>query len=109
MKPGHGQKFRRQQETAIVALLSQPTLDEAAKYAKVGGATLWRWLKRPDFQEAYRQARREALGQATGQLQQAASLAVSALRDIIQDRNVTAAARVTAARTFWKSGSSRRK
>ena len=33
--------------------------------------TLWRWSKQPAFQEALRQARREAFSQSMGRLQQA--------------------------------------
>ena len=42
---GHGEKFTRQKEAAIIGLLTQPTLDDAAKFANVSSVTLWRWLK----------------------------------------------------------------
>lgn len=44
------------------------------------------------------------MGQATAQLQQASSLAVKALRDIIQDAQASTSARVTAARTVLEIG-----
>lgn len=47
-----------QQEGAIVALLSDPGLMGAAKAAGVGKATLWRWMQKPAFREAYRRAPR---------------------------------------------------
>ena len=101
---GHGEKFTRRMETAIVGLLTQPTLDEAAKHAGVSGPTLWRWMQEPSFQMEYRKARRQAMGQAVAQLQQASSAAVKALREIIQNSDVTASARVTAARTVLEIG-----
>ena len=55
---GHGQKFGRKKEEAISALLSQRNMEEAARVAGIGTKTLLRWLKIPEFQAAYRQARR---------------------------------------------------
>src|SRR5260370_32460866 len=72
---GHGAKFSHKMEQAIAALLSQRNHEEAARVAGVGVATLLRWQKLPEFQAAYRQARREAVGQATARLQQASGRA----------------------------------
>jgi hypothetical protein len=46
---GHGEKFGRKKEQAIAALLSNPTIEEAAKAAGIGSVTLWRWLQDPGF------------------------------------------------------------
>jgi hypothetical protein len=89
----------RKQDTAIGALLSQPTILAAAESVGVGESTLRRWLKDGDFLTAYRAARREAVSQAVGHLQGACSVAVVALTDISQDVNCPASARVSAART----------
>jgi uncharacterized protein (UPF0147 family) len=97
---GHGQKLRRKEETAISALLTQGTLAEAAEVAGIGEATLRRWLQRDDFQEAYRRARREAVAHALAHLQRVSGVAVETLRDIMQDPNKPASARVTAARVI---------
>lgn len=67
-------------EAAILALLQQPTVEAAAKACDVGAVTLWRWMQRPDFQAAYRDARRRALEAAIAALQQAAGEAVETLR-----------------------------
>jgi hypothetical protein len=101
---GHGAKFPRRMETAIVGLLTQATLEEAAKHAGISTPTLWRWLQEPSFQTEYRKARRQAMGQAAAQLQQVSSVAVKALKEVIQDSGVTASARVTAARTVLEIG-----
>ena len=89
----------RKQDTAIGALLSQPTILAAAESVGVGESTLRRWLKDGDFLTAYRAARREAVSQAVGHLQGACSVAVLALTDISQDVSCPASARVSAART----------
>jgi hypothetical protein len=51
----------------------------------------------PEFQNAYREARRQAFGQAVARLQQASSAAVSTLLKIMVDMNVPASSRVRAA------------
>jgi len=94
---GHGQKFGRKQAAAIAALLSQRTIEEAARVAAVGARTLFRWLEMPEFREAYLQARRQAVGQASARLQQATGAAVSVLLTLMLDSHAPAASRVRAA------------
>jgi phage terminase small subunit len=97
---GHGQKLTYRQEQAIAGLLTASTLTEAAKHAGISEATLWRWLKREEFQVAYRAARREAVAQAVAQLQQTSGEAVQALRSIMANPAARDGARVTAARAI---------
>ena len=51
----------------------------------------------PDFQTAYREARRAAFGQSIARLQQASTAAVSTLLKIMIDPNAPASVRVRAA------------
>jgi hypothetical protein len=44
-----------------------------------------RWLKIPEFQKAYREARRAAFGQSIARLQQATSAAAATLMKIMVD------------------------
>ena len=94
---GHGQKFGRKKEEAISALLSQRNMEEAARVAGIGTKTLLRWLKIPEFQAAYRQARREAFGQAVARLQQGTSAAATTLLKMMLDPKTPASVRVRAA------------
>ena len=82
--PGHGEKQSRKRELAIAALLSEPTVEAAAKKAKVGYKTLCLWLKDPDFNREYREARRQIVEGAVSRLQQTAVVAVLTLH-----RNLT--------------------
>src|ERR1700712_6078501 len=84
---GHGAKFGRKKEEAIAALLSQRNIEEAAKSIGIGTQTLLRWLKVPEFDEAYRKARRAAFSQSTARLQQSTSAAVSTLLKLMVDTN----------------------
>jgi hypothetical protein len=92
-----GSILGRKQEDAIVALLTQRNVEEAARTARVSVRTLMRWLQLPDFQKAYREARRAAFGQAISRLQQASSAAVSTLLKIMVDPSAPASTRVRAA------------
>ena len=94
---GHGSKFDRKKEQAIVALLTHRSMDEAARAVGITANTLLRWQKEPEFQTAYREARRAAFSQATGRLQQATSAAVSTLLKIMVDTNAPPSVRVRAA------------
>ena len=94
---GHGAKFDRKQEEAIAALLTQRNIEEAARVAGVAGTTLVRWLQIPEFQTAYREARRAAFSQSIARLQQASSAAVSVLVKIMVDPEAPTSSRVRAA------------
>ena len=100
---GHGEKWSRKKDQAIIALLSHSSIEQAARAVGVGVATLWRWLQRADFQEEYRKARRDAVGRAVGQLQQACAKAVQALEEIAAKQDAPASARVAAARVILET------
>jgi hypothetical protein len=91
----------RKQEDAIAALLTQRNIEEAARTAGIGARTLLRWLKLPEFQNAYREARREAFGQAIARLQQGTSAAATTLLKIMIDASTPASVRVRAADSIF--------
>lgn len=88
------------QEAALLALLSHKTLKEAALAAGVSLPTLWRYLRDPIFSLRYREARRELVECAMVRLQNDAEHAACVLRDVADDKQAPASARVTAARTI---------
>jgi hypothetical protein len=94
---GHGSKLGHKQEAAIVALLTHRSIEEAARAVPVSAKTLLRWMKEPEFDTAYREARRLAYGQSIARLQQAASAASSTLLKIMIDPNSPASCRLRAA------------
>src|SRR5919107_3113192 len=79
MTVGHGGRRPRQAEAAVAALLTEPTVQAAAKRIGVNESTLLRWLHDPAFTTEYRAARRAVVEAAIGRLQQAATQAVDAL------------------------------
>lgn len=73
-------------EKIVAALVSTPSLAEAAKQAGISEVTLWRRMQEPDVQAAYRAARRQLVEHSLAQVQSATSEAVETLR-----RNLTSA------------------
>jgi transposase-like protein len=94
---GHGAKSDRKKDEAIVALLSQRNVEEAARAVDIAPNTLRRWLKQPEFDAAYREAKREAFSQTIARLQGASSAAASTLIKIMLDVSTPTATRVRAA------------
>ena len=94
---GHGSKFDRKKEDAIAALLTQRNTEDAARACGIGLSTLLRWMKEPEFDAAYRRARRAAFSQSVARLQQASSAAVSTLLKMMVDPATPPATRVRSA------------
>ncbi len=94
---GHGAKFGRKKEDAIIALLTQRNVEEAARSIGIATQTLVRWMKVPEFDAAYRNARRSAFAQSVARLQQASSAAVTTLLKLAVNPNAPAAVKARAA------------
>jgi hypothetical protein len=94
---GHGAKFGRKMEEAIVALLTHRNIEEAANAVGVSVKTLLRWQKLPEFAAAYREARRAVVSQANARLQQATGAASAAVLRLMVDAHAPAAVRLRAA------------
>ena len=94
---GHGAKFGRKKEEAIAALLTHRSIEDAARAVGIDPNTLLRWLKLPEFQKAYREARRLAFGQAISRLQYASGAAVTTLQRLAVEPNAPAAVKARAA------------
>jgi hypothetical protein len=94
---GHGTKFGRKKEEAIAALLTARNIEEAAKSVGIAPNTLLNWMKVPEFQAAYREARRTAYSQAVAKLQQGATAAATTLLKVMVDQSTPASVKVRAA------------
>jgi transposase len=87
------------QEKAIMALLTEPTIRQAAEVSGVGETSIYRWLQEKEFSQAFRDARKKAFSQTVSRLQQATTDAVQTLQDIMTSADAPASSRVTAAKT----------
>jgi hypothetical protein len=83
-------------EQAIAALLSHRSVEEAARAVGIGTNTLLRWMKKPEFKAACREARRMVLSHTIGRMQDAAGAAATTVLKIMLDSNAPAATRLRA-------------
>jgi len=85
------------QDKVLSALLTTPTIAEAARTARVDEKTVRRYLQEPVFQAAHREGRRQLVDEALTMAAQGATGAMAVLRLIITDTKVPASTRVRAA------------
>ena len=101
---GHGAKFGHKREQAIAALLFHKNVEAAARAVGISSNTLQRWTKDPEFEAAYREARRTAFCQAIARLQEASGAAVTTVLRIMLDSKVSAGTRLRAAEVALSQG-----
>lgn len=99
-----GETLTNKQTKALAALLTQPTKEKAASAAGIGLTTLKRYLADPEFQAEYQKAVSEMIEDAAAQAKQSLSPALSCLREIVEDGDETATARIQAARSILEYG-----
>ena len=100
---GQNGALTAKQQKALAALLSEPTIEKAAAKVGVGERTLYTWLGESAFGDAYRTARREAVGQAIARLQQVSGGAVAVLVNVMANPDTPPATRVAAAKTVLET------
>ncbi|HKP37186.1 MAG TPA: hypothetical protein VJT71_10020 [Pyrinomonadaceae bacterium] len=88
------------QEKAVITLLNEPTLKEAATSAGVTETTLWRWMQEEAFRSAYMEARRAAVQRGIARMQSATCEAVETLRSVMNDQTSKGSERVSAAKAI---------
>ena len=86
-------------EKALQALLVSRTRAEEAATAKIGESTLREYMKDPEFIQRYKEAFGDMVRDAARQGQQTLSPALSTLREIMEDQEESAQARISAARS----------
>ncbi len=93
-------KLTRRHEAAILALLTTPTVKAAARRAKVGEATMLRWLKDPVFRARFDAERSDLFRSAKTALLSAATECVATLTSIQRDARTMTGVRVNAAKAI---------
>ena len=96
----HGAKWPRKREQAIAALLTYPTIKQAAKAVGVHEITLIKWMKQQEFDALYQRAKASVLEMASEALRSGCVQAVAVLREIAGNRRLPSSSRVMACRTF---------
>jgi hypothetical protein len=87
-------------ELAISALLTSGSITEASQKTGLSERTIYRYLRNPEFQSMFKQAKMRLLDGAISKLRTEASGAVDVLAAIAHDRNASDTARVAAARSI---------
>jgi hypothetical protein len=104
MAPQDDFELTPKQERLLPLLISEPSIEGAAKVARVGVRTVFKWLKQETFSRAYRESRSAAVRQAIGQIQAAMGNAVRTLVSIMGDTQAPASSRVSAAKAMIETG-----
>lgn len=99
---GHGAKFPRKKEEAIVHLLETPSVAKAAAACGIGVQTLYQWLKDPLFVTEFRAAECAVFGPASRLMQQGVSDAVTVIGNLAADHSTPAATRLHAAKYCYR-------
>lgn len=91
-------KTVRRREQALAALLTNPSMRDAARESGVGYSTLIRWSKEPEFAAELAAARNEVLDAALERLKTAAFNAVGTLIEVAASPAASDMARVSSAK-----------
>ena len=89
--------LKPKQAAVILALLASRSVEEASAAAGVPIRTLYRWLKEPLFDAAYRDAKRASFGQGVARLHQMCSAAATTLGKVMVDVKTPPGTKVRAA------------
>jgi hypothetical protein len=101
---GKTHQLSAKQLEAILALLSEPSIQKAATKIGVHEKTLWRWIDEPEFGAEYRKAKRDTYTQAIGIMQRYATTAVNTIVRVMTDSVSPPNARITAASAMLRLG-----
>lgn len=99
---GHGEKRTRKQQQAIAALLTEPTMAEAAARCGISEKTLWRWSHNPEFAARFREARNRTLEAAINKLCSSTYQAAAVLLEVSTNKRASSSSRVSAARAIFE-------
>ncbi len=97
------ERINKKQHLVISALITERTMEDAARKAGIGKTTIFRWLQDEAFQNAYRQARSEIVRHAITQAQNACSEAITVLKEIMSSKEAPASTRVSAAKVVLET------
>lgn len=97
-------KLTLKQEKALACLLSEPTIEAAAKAAKVSKTILYEWLKQPEFKAALDNAKHLLFSDGLATLKASVQAGVETLRACLTDPDATVANKIAAATKLIELG-----
>jgi len=87
MDKGHGQKFSRRKEAEVAALLSERTIEEAARKVKISTRTMKLWIQDVEFMAEFRKAASRVLDTTVGRLQGVSEKAIDVLAKSLESKS----------------------
>lgn len=99
-EPTQPKELTATQARALEALLTSPTIEKAAQATGVDKTTLHRWMKQPDFAQAFRAAKESLVESALTGLQAISGEAVEALHNELSNPLAKPSERISAARAI---------
>ncbi len=86
-KTGPKPRFTERQRKAIPSIVSSPTYTQGCKKAEINKATLYKWLKIPEFKAELDRQRDEVASEAFGVLTQSLTKAVETLVGLLDNKD----------------------
>lgn len=93
-----------QQGELVTALLTYPTMKEAAEHIGISERTVSRWLKLPHVMDAYKEAKDNAFGNALSELQSGMHQAIATLKRVMTNAEAPDSVQVRAAQIWLEMG-----
>ena len=91
-------------ELLLSALLTSPTVRDAAATVGIPETTAYNWLRKPDFADEYKQRKRQAVAEASDYLQSRINAATQIIDEIMNDDETPPQVRLNAAKTILETG-----
>ncbi len=88
---------RQKMERIAQAMFEHGSVQKAAAALNMSEVTVWRWSKKPEFQAACSEVRREALSRSGSRLLQASSAAAATMVKVMLDPSTPPSVRLHAA------------
>lgn len=92
-------ELKPKQEQLLMAMLSEPSFEEAVRKAGISRTTAFRYKKDPIFMDEFRKLKKEMIETTTAKLQLASNTAVESLFEVSQSSK-SDLARVQASKTI---------
>lgn len=84
------------------ALLTKPTVREAAHVCGVPEQTIYKWLKKPAFKEEYEEQKKRIVEDSANYLQIKLNEATATVLELMHDQEAPSQVRLNAARTVFE-------
>lgn len=93
-------KINKKKERFLSEMLLNGSIEKAASNAGISKTTAYRYLDDDDFNELYKEKRKQSLDEVVAQLTTAATKAVKTLEEVLDDEEAPPTAKVSASRAI---------